>query len=209
MKTKNLVGLALVFALFSCSSSDVSPTLGGKQSLIGKVGNTFSLGSITGAENFSAEVTSLDNGVSGIKAKIKITDSKMLEIGKTIPGLIWNGNTCEVTQKYKITDEGAQNIYDDANFTLIKYADNVGDSYTSTHNGNKITRTISYKSTNDDYKWGLYNIKVMKVEETGRKVAGVNKIEYILNHKFGLVGFKVYFEDGSSKEVRFFSMNDN
>lgn len=49
----------------------------------------------------------------------------------------------------------------------------------------------------------MMNIKVMKVGETGRPVAGVSKIEYILNHKFGVVGFKAYFEDGSSKEVRF------
>ncbi|MFT5887019.1 MAG: ribosomal protein S11 [Arcticibacterium sp.] len=210
MKTNLMTSVFLVSILVSCSTlSDVikPDKLGGDQSPIGEVGNTFSLGLLDGADGFDAEVVSLDGGVSSIKASLTITDAKLLEIAKSIPGLTWNGNTAEVTRKYKITEEGIQNIYDDTNFTLVRYSDEVGDSYSAKHNGDKITRTIKSKSTEDDYDWSFFNIKVMKIEETGRKIAGVNKIEYIVNHKFSLVGVKVYFEDGSSKEVLTFSKN--
>lgn len=83
----------------------------------------------------------------------------------------------------------------------------MGEEYSIKVDGKTIKRKVEYKSTNDDYSWGFFDIKVMKVVETGRPVTGVNKIEYILNHKFGVVGFKVYFEDGSNKEVRFYSKN--
>lgn len=210
MKTKLILVSVLSLLFTSCSLIDsISPDnkLGGTQSTIGEVGNTFSLGSVSGVNGFKAEVKALDNGISSITASVTITDPLVLEMAKSVPEFTWSGNTLSVTKKYKITDEGIQNVYDEGNFTLVKYADNVGDSYSIKVDGNKITRKIEAKSTADDYAWGFMNIKVMKVGETGRPVTGVNKIEYILNHKFGVVGFKVYFEDGSSKEVRFFSKN--
>ncbi len=210
MKNKLILLTALSIGLSSCDLIDsIGPSgkLGGDQSAIGEVGNTFSLGSISGVGNFSAEVTKLEDGVSTITGSIVITDPQMLEAAKYAKGVTWNGNTGTVSKKYRITSEGIQSVYDEGNLTLVKYDDKVGDSYSLKLDGRKITRTVDYKSTDDDYAWGFFDIKVMKITETGRGVPGVNKLEFIANHKFGLVGFKVYFEDGSEKEVRFFSSN--
>lgn len=208
------ITILLSMALLSLTSCDVinkiSPDgkLSGTQSPMGEVGNTFSLGTIAGVGNFTGEVTELSNGISTVNASITITDPQILEMAKSVPELNWNGNTATVSKKYRITDEGIQNVYDEGNFTLVKYDGKVGDEYSIKVGGKKYTRTIDYKSTDDEYQYAFWNIKVIKVVETGRPLMGVNKLEYILNHKFGVVGFKVYFEDGSEKEVRFFSKSD-
>ena len=46
------------------------------------------------------------------------------------------------------------------------------------------------------------------VEETGRNIPGVSKIEYYANHKFGLVAVNIIFDDGSSRKISIFSKND-
>ncbi|MCA0363069.1 MAG: hypothetical protein LCH67_03440 [Bacteroidetes bacterium] len=210
MKIVSISSLVILIGLTSCNLLEsVKPdaAIGGEQSVMGEVGNTFSLGSVAGVNGFKAEVKSLDDGVSSISASVTITDPLILEMAKSVPEFKWNGNTLSVTKKYRITEEGIQNVYDEGNFTLVKYDDKVGDSYSIKVDGKKITREVAYKSTTDDYSWGFMDIKVMKIAETGRPVAGVSKIEYIVNHKCGVVGFKAYFEDGSSKEVRFFSKN--
>ena len=76
-------------------------------------------------------------------------------------------------------------------------------------NGKNVQREITYKSTDDDYPWAFFDIKVLKVEETGRGLFFGQKLEYFLNHKFGLVGLRVIFEDGSTREFALFSLKDN
>ncbi|WP_131458468.1 hypothetical protein [Jiulongibacter sediminis] len=211
MKKISLLLSMAFLSLSSCELVDkVSPDgkLGGEPSPMGEVGNTFSLGSIAGVADFSGEVTEFTDGISTVKASITITDPQILNMAKSVAELNWNGNTATVSKKYRITDEGIQNVYDEGNYTLVKYDGKVGDEYSIKVGGKKYTRTIDYKSTEDEYQYAFWNIKVIKVVETGRPLIGVSKLEYLLNHKFGIVGFKVYFEDGSEKEVRFFSKND-
>jgi hypothetical protein len=208
MKTKLfLFGVLLLSSCDLIESIKPNGDLGGTQSAMGEVGNTFSLGSVAGISGAAAEVKSLTSGVSEISATATISDATLLTIAKNIPELVISGNKVSITKKYRITDEGIQNVYEDGNFTLVKYSDKVGQKYTHKVDGKTVTREITYISTNDEYAYGFLAIKVIRVEETGRAIPGVSKIEYITNHKFGLVGFKAYFEDGSSKEVRFFSYN--
>ncbi len=208
MKTKLfLFGVLLLSSCDLIESIKPNGDLGGTQSAMGEVGNTFSLGSVAGISGAAAEVKSLTSGVSEISATATISDATLLTIAKNIPELVISGNKVSITKKYRITDEGIQNVYEDGNFTLVKYSDKVGQKYTHKIDGKTVTREITYISTNDEYAYGFLAIKVIRVEETGRAIPGVSKIEYITNHKFGLVGFKTYFEDGSSKEVRFFSYN--
>ncbi|HLO43661.1 MAG TPA: hypothetical protein VK175_04955 [Leadbetterella sp.] len=208
MKTKLfLFGVLLLSSCDLIESIKPNGDLGGTQSAMGEVGNTFSLGSVAGISGAAAEVKSLTSGVSEISATATISDATLLTIAKNIPELVISGNKVSITKKYRITDEGIQNVYEDGNFTLVKYSDKVGQKYTHKVDGKTITREITYISTNDEYAYGFLAIKVIRVEEAGRAIPGVSKIEYITNHKFGLVGFKTYFEDGSSKEVRFFSYN--
>lgn len=213
MKAKIIIPLFLVVGtLLSCNlvESIISPKkLGGTQSTIGATDNTFSFSGITGASGFTSKVESLENGVTSISASTTLTDSKIIQMAKSLPDLTWDGNKVSVTRKYHITSQGIQNVYGDEYFTLVKYDDSVGDSYSAKVNGNTVTRTITSKSTADDYPYGFYNIKVMKVEETGRGIPGVSKIEYFTNHKFGLVAVNVIFEDGSSKKITVYSKNEN
>ena len=65
------------------------------------------------------------------------------------------------------------------------------------------------KSTTDDYSCGFFDIKAIKVEETGRNLPGVSKIEFIANHRWGMVGVKIYFEDGTDETLTIFSDASN
>ncbi len=105
--------------------------------------------------------------------------------------------------KAKVTSEGIQDYrYSKGNtskpFTIVKYNANVGDKYTfTTDEGKKVTREVTYKSSTDDFDWGFYSIKVIKVKE--KALADdpiVDEIIYISNHKFGLVGVHVQLKSG-------------
>ena len=215
MKTKLIVTVVLlVGTLVSCNlvESIIKPKkLGGTQSSIGTTDNTFTISplNVSGVSGLSTKVESLSDGVTGISASATITDAKILTIAKTLPDLTWSGNKASVTRQYHITSKGIQNVYDGEYFTLVEYDAKVGDTYKHTLNGNAITRTVTQRSTDDDYAWGMLLIKVIKVEETGRGIPGVSKIEYYTNHKFGLVAVNVIFEDGSSKKINIYSKNEN
>ena len=107
--------------------------------------------------------------------------------------------------KLKVTAEGIQEFVSSKGdlskpFTIVKYNANVGDKYEFTNSdGVKITRTVTYKSTTDDYQVGFWYLKVIKVEET-REDPLTEKITYITNHKFGLVG--VLLEPKAGKDIR-------
>jgi hypothetical protein len=107
-----------------------------------------------------------------------------------------------VNIKSRITSEGIQDfMYSGGDmskpFTLVKYSAIVGDKYEFTDNDNvKITRQVVYKSTTDDYDIVFWKIKVLKVEET-KDDPIVEKIVYVANHKFGLVGVMVHFKNGA------------
>lgn len=212
MKT-NLAILAILMVFFlSCEviESVISPNkLGGEQSTIGAVDNTFSVYNVNELGGLSAKVTALENGVSSVTVSTTITDPKVVTMAKAIPDLTWNGNKVSVTRKYKITTEGIQSIHDEGNLMMVKYDAKVGDSYSLKINGNTVKRTVTERSTDDDYPYAFFMIKVIKVEETGRGIPGVSRLEYFLNHKFGLVGINVVFEDGSSRKISIISKNDN
>jgi hypothetical protein len=124
-----------------------------------------------------------------------------------IPGTVISGNTVTGGGKAKITDKGIMNVYDEGNLILVEYSAKVGDKYTLKRGASTITREVTAKSTKDDYFWGWMMIKTITVEETGRGIPGVSKVVYETNHKFGLVGIKVYFEDGTTKNVGIYSTN--
>lgn len=207
----SIVLVAMLIA--SCDLiEDIIPSnkLGGEQSTIGEVGNKFSVGRATSEiGNVDAEVVSLENGVSSVRISMDINDPTAREIAKAIPDLVWNGNSVSVTRKYRITKEGIQSVHDEGDLMMIKYDGKIGDAYSLKMNGNTVKRTIDYKSEVDEYPYAFYDIKVMRVRETGRGLPGVASLEYVTNHRFGLVGIQVNFEDGSSKTITLFSINEN
>ncbi len=115
-------------------------------------------------------------------------------------------STVSFDLKMKITSEGIQEFVSSNNdlsrpYTIIKYAANVGDKYEFTNSeGIKVTRTVTSKSTTDDYPVGFYLIKVSKIEETKEDVF-VDKVTYITNHKFGLVGVIIKTKNGKTMQL--------
>jgi hypothetical protein len=205
MDMKIKVALLFLLALFAqaCGLLEkISPNdkLGGNQSPQGELGNTYSVGGVAGVSINEVKVSQLADGVSTFKIKAGLTDTKYKSLVQALPYTnTSNSNLVEMEIKGRITDEGIQTVFPDGDLTLVKYNGKVGDTYTAKINGKSISREITYISKTDDYPYAFFDIKVMKVEETGFGLPGVSKIEYAANHKFGLVGIKIYFEDGSTK----------
>lgn len=203
MKTKIALITLLSLLTYSCNLIDkIKPEgkLGGTQSVQGEVGNTFSAGGVSGVGITEAKVTDLKDGVTTIKIKLNLTDTKLKAWAGAFPYTnTANGNAVEFEIKGRMTDEGMQTVFPDGDLTLVKYDGSVGDTYSAKINGKNVKREITYKSTTDDYSYAFFDIKVMKVVETGFGLPGVSRVEYATNHKFGLVGIKVIFEDGSEK----------
>jgi hypothetical protein len=107
--------------------------------------------------------------------------------------------------KVKITSEGIQEFVSSNGdlsqpHTLVKYSWEVGHVYEYTNvDGVKVKRTVTSKSTTDDYPIGFWLIKVTKVEET-KEDPILEKITYFTNHKFGLVG--VVIKNKNGKELK-------
>jgi len=108
-----------------------------------------------------------------------------------------NGNV-NMTVKLLNSSEGVAYISPtDKQFVVMKYDVQVGNKWEYTKNSGKVTKfEVTQKSTTDDYPYGFFDIKVVKVEQTVEE-PGFSKIVYIGNHKFGLVGIEINIEDGT------------
>lgn len=134
--------------------------------------------------------------------KFTILNTYLKKFGVSLDTADRKSMNLTVNVKSRITSEGIQDfMYSGGDmskpFTLVKYSAIVGDKYEFTDNDNvKITRQVVYKSTTDDYDIVFWKIKVLKVEET-KDDPIVEKIVYVANHKFGLVGVMVHFKNGA------------
>ena len=165
---------------------------------------TFSSGSIVGVSSFTASVTAVTNGVSTYSGSAIVTNAAILNILSNIPEMTIHGDTVSsVNMKFRSTVNGIELCSGPTPGILAKYDSNVGDTYPIGTTGK--VRTVTAKTGLDDYYWGGMYIKVMQVEETPNysKSTAVTKITYISNHKFGLVGIKVNFDDGTSTTFPF------
>jgi hypothetical protein len=209
MKAKILICAGIALLLVSCEKYGYNNSLGGTQSAIGEVGNTFTFSNVTGISNSTASVTSLTDGVSTITFSGQVTDTKLLPLAGYLPGVTVSGNNVSGTMKAKITSEGIETVHEGGKLILVKYDAEVGDSYSLKTGDATITREVTSKSTEDDFYWGGMLIKTIRVKETGHTAPGISKIQYIANHKFGLVGVDLYYTDGSSKSIDLFSSATN
>jgi hypothetical protein len=206
MKTKLFILTSICFLFFSCEKiSYFGNNLGGTQSPIGEVDNGFSFTTFDGVTNTSATVTDLTKGISTISYSVTVTDPKLAVLAGYINGANVSGSTISGSIKAKFTSEGIQTIHDDGDFILIKYNAKVGDKYTLEGKDYTVTREVTNVSETDDYFWSWMLIKTITVVETGHTAPGITKIEYVFNHKFGLVGTKMYLSDGSTKSAAVYS----
>jgi hypothetical protein len=205
--------MALVFAQ-SCKKDSTSDnnTLAGDPSPMGSVGTTVSSSSasISGVSDLQGSVVSVSDGVSSYSGTGIITNSAIKNIIANLPGITIKGDTVTATgYQIKQTTEGIESFIGTGPGVVVKYASNVGDTYEVGSTGR--VRTVVNKSTDDDYSYGFMLIKVIQVEEPtpALKSVGVTKITYTANHKFGLVGVKYDFTDGSSINLPIYCSTQN
>ncbi len=208
MKTRLFIPVLFVLLIFASCKKDKPDTIGGFQSPMGEVGETISSSSATvaGVSSISASVVSLKNGVSSFTGTAIVTNSAIKNILSNHPQTVINGNNVTISDiEFRITSEGIESINGLESGIIVKFDSNVGDSYTINGNGK---RTVTSKSTDNDYFWGGMNIKVMQIEENTNKF-GVKKTLYWTNHKFGLVGIEFTFDDNSTAKFPVFSSTQN
>jgi len=195
--------LAVAAVFISCEKVKVN-TLDGDQSPIGQVGTTFSLlGNVSDVSNASAQVVSLDDGVSTISLSANITNPDYLSMLSSLSSKVdISGTTVKIDRQYRFTDAGIQSVYPNGEvLNVIKYNAKVGDVYTIKRGAHTIHREVTVVSNKDEYSWNGLLIKTIHVKETGRGVPGLDYVEYVTNHKFGLVALKIFFEDGTSLNI--------
>ena len=138
--------------------------------------------------------------------KRSILDTYLDKFGAVIDSTDRDAITLQADVKVKVTSEGIQEFISSKGdlarpFTIVKYDMNVGDSWDFTDaDGVQINRKVSYKSTEDDYEVGFWLLKVIKVEET-REDPLLEKITYVTNHKYGLVGMHYLTKTGQEINV--------
>ena len=217
MKTTYLLAVLFFLLLSSCdwfdsvNKDDDSSSLSGSTNIpINTVGNTFSssikIGGVPYSGNSSIKITSIDDGVATVHVNSNLPSTLPVAslIGSSAKDASGNLN---YDLKVKMTDEGILDYTnkDHEPFVLVKYDAKVGDTYTlEKSDGATITRKVVSKSTTDDHAWGGILIKTINVEQDSR-MSGIKKIEYIANHKFGLVAIRIYFEDGTTSQIDLFS----
>jgi hypothetical protein len=203
------------FLFLSCEKildKEDANDLNGDQSPMGEVGATVSSSSaeIAGVSDFSAVVTKLEAGVSTYTASAKVSNTFIKNMVASFPGVTINGDNVTITDmKIQQTKEGIKCHSGPGAGVLVKYDSEVGDTYPVGKTGKE--RKVVSKTGVDDYPYGFFLIKTIQVETTpiDMKSGGVEKITYIANHKFGMVGVKVDFDDASSVTFPVYSSTEN
>ena len=217
---KNLFRLLMIFSIVilstSCNelSDDDDPNrLTGSQSKMGVVGVTVSSSSteIAGVSNFSAVVNRLENGISSYTAQATITNPLLINMIANFPGVVIEGDAVSISNlEIQQTTDGIKCLTGPYAGVLVKYNSSVGDTYTTSTSGK--SRTVVSKTGLDDYPYGFYLIKTIQVESSignASRMSGINKITYIANHRFGMVGVKVGLEDGTSTTFPIYTSAEN
>ncbi len=214
----SLITAIAVLLLMSCDilgggsdSSSATKPIGGNPTPIGEVGNTFNVPAITGASNHSFQVVEQDGATSVIEFSASVTNPAILQVANYLNAFNVSGNEVTGRLKFRITSKGVQTFTSDGTpFTLVEYDAKKGDRYRLKRSGKPdLVRTVVHKSSDNDFYWGFMMIRTIQIEETGIASPGVSKIKYYFNHRFGLVGMDVFFEDGSEMLMWVFSENDN
>ena len=187
--------LALSFLIISCQDDNL--TVEGNQSPMGEVGSkvTSSFQTIMGVSNFSASVISLTDGISTFSASATVSNEAIKNVLSNIPGVTVNGDQITADGfKFKITTEGIESVEGMGDGVIVNYGAKVGDTFPIKSMGH--SRKVIYRSADDDYDYGFFQIKVVEIE-VDSKMPGIDKINYWANHKFGIVGIQFKFDDGS------------
>lgn len=214
---KLITFLTIVSSLVSVHSCDLidaaTGKLGGNPSPMGAVGVTVttSTAPISGVSNFTATVTTSNDGVSTYSGSATVNNPALSTLFTNIPGVTVNGSTVSTTNmQFKQTTKGLELLSGPTAGVIVNYDSSVGDKYPVGKTG--AFREVMTKSTTDDYSYGFYLIKVLKVEEVVggvKSTAGISKITYWANHKYGLVGVQFNFGDGTFAKFPVYTTSQN
>lgn len=209
---KNLYYFFLI-ALFitSCTKSNDAPPneLGGDSNLpMNDVGNTYNASVYINDDyvnlNESVVITNKEDGEVIVRIQADLPDLPVVNLISS--EFIKNGKL-DGEFRFKNTSEGVLDYFNKENkpFIIAKYDAKVGDKYElDLAGGRKVTRTVTKKSSSDDFEWGWYYLKTITVEQDS-DIPGIAKIIYNVNHKFGWVSVEVVMEDGSCIFLLIFS----
>jgi hypothetical protein len=211
-----LLGISVGLTCISCEKildKEDANELKGEQSPMGEVGATVSSSSaeIAGVSEFSAVVTSLKDGISSYSATAKVSNTLLKNMVSNFPGVTIDGDQVSITDlKMQQTREGIKCHTGPGAGVLVKYDSKVGDTYPIGSTGKE--RKVVSKTGVDDYPYGFFLIKTIQVETDPnilKNTGGINKITYIANHKFGMVGVKLDFDDETNATFPVYSSAEN
>jgi len=214
--------LIVLAAFFSCKKDDSKEALGGETNIaltaVDSVSGVYV--ELDGNNALSTEIRIKSNNDGDVTYTGSVDlltlspdlQNKALEILNEHADYYDAGKYVELTQdfklnfefKVKITSEGYQDYFADGKpWIMAKYNDPVVTTYSVTNDkGETLVRTITEKTGQDDWPFGFFLIKTVKVEQ---QVASddplVDHIEYRVNHKFGLVYLKYEFKDGTDLAI--------
>jgi hypothetical protein len=211
MKKLFVILIVMTLLATSCKKSVVSDStdslLGGSTNIpLNTIGNEFAdyvmIGNSFYNANASLRVTSINNGITTIKCVGTLPDTSPLK--DLIPSAFKNSSgNIDGELRFKNSSEGILD-YSNADHKpqlMVKYDGSVGDEYVlEKSNGTKITRTITSKSTTDDYDFNGIMIKTMTVEQDSR-IPGIKKIVFRFNQHYGLISVKIIMDDDSTSEL--------
>ena len=148
-------------------------------------------------------------GTQGLpdNTKHQIVDAYLNSYGITIDTSNHENMNLTFEVKLKVTSEGIQDFHyskGDLNkpFTIVKYGSNVGDKYEfATSEGKKIVREVIQKNPVEDWELAFWSVKTVRVEQKIEDDPILEKVTFITNHKFGLVGLIHKFKDGKIIET--------
>lgn len=201
-----LLALAII-ALLSCKKDDDSSgTLGGSTDLAAnavgyKYTGSLKIGGVSTSTDAKAVVVASDGGIIDIKATCTLPTKLKSLI--TSPYANANGGV-DLTGKFINSTEGVAYVNASGGQSiLVKYDAKVGDQWSYTTKGGKsLTRKVTAVSTDDDFFWGGMMIKVITVEQN-LPYPGFTKVIYRANHKWGMVYYEMFLEDGTSIGMSF------
>jgi hypothetical protein len=222
--TMNLFTLVIATASFvgvvaGCGSSTTSPDdIGNTTDIeLTKPGNQWSASIRIGDSFLSAPTTVRSekrvDGITTLSFTIDLTghrDSALVMQFVPEKYLDSQGRISSSIQ-VKATKDGIQDFTQSGKpWTLVRYDAKVGDAYTVTdENGLEKKRTVVERTDKDDWSFGFFLIKTIKVEEVLPEDDQVaSKIWYRANHRFGLVYMETFLRAGGSIRLSLTTLAD-